>query len=142
VIVGLVHPGEMGAAIGAAVHEHDVIWASEGRSDATRARAAAFRTSARSPRWSRRRTCCFPSARRTQRSTLRAQRSGFDGIYVDANAISPAHAQEIAACTTLRRRRDHRWPAAAPGVSHRRGGRTLSPGCSISTPASSRTRRR
>ena len=36
-IVGLLHPGEMGAAIGDALRErgHDVLWASEGRSDET-----------------------------------------------------------------------------------------------------------
>jgi 3-hydroxyisobutyrate dehydrogenase-like beta-hydroxyacid dehydrogenase len=44
VIVGVLHPGEMGAAIGAALRAagDEVRWASEGRSDATRARAAAF----------------------------------------------------------------------------------------------------
>ena len=44
-IVGLLHPGEMGSALGEALRDngHDVIWASEGRSDATRARAAPFR---------------------------------------------------------------------------------------------------
>jgi predicted dinucleotide-binding enzyme len=45
VIVGVLHPGEMGAAIGDALHAggHDVIWAFEGRSEATRARAAGLR---------------------------------------------------------------------------------------------------
>jgi hypothetical protein len=39
-IVGLLHPGEMGAAVGTAANA-EVIWASEGRSDATRLRAPA-----------------------------------------------------------------------------------------------------
>ena len=42
--VGLLHPGEMGAAIGTALRTagHDVLWASEGRSEATRERAREF----------------------------------------------------------------------------------------------------
>ena len=44
-IVGLLHPGEMGSAVGTVLQEngHEVLWASEGRSEATRARAGAFR---------------------------------------------------------------------------------------------------
>ena len=40
--VGLLHPGEMGAAIGAelSANGHSVLWASAGRSEATAARAA------------------------------------------------------------------------------------------------------
>jgi 3-hydroxyisobutyrate dehydrogenase-like beta-hydroxyacid dehydrogenase len=39
--VALLHPGEMGAAVGAALRESgvDVLWASEGRSPATAERA-------------------------------------------------------------------------------------------------------
>jgi hypothetical protein len=40
--VGLLFPGEMGTAVGRAVRG-DVLWASEGRSEATRKRAAPFR---------------------------------------------------------------------------------------------------
>ena len=40
--VGLLFPGEMGALVGSAVHG-EVFWASEGRSEATRSRAEAFR---------------------------------------------------------------------------------------------------
>ena len=41
-LIGLLHPGQMGAAVGAVLRErgHRVVWASEGRSEATRARAA------------------------------------------------------------------------------------------------------
>ena len=91
-IVGLLHPGEMGAAIGDALRErgHDVLWASEGRSDATRARARRLcATWARSPRSSRSRgdpldlpAAC--GARRRPRDRRASQAS-----YVDANAISP-----------------------------------------------------
>ena len=43
-IVGLLHPGEMGASVGRALqaNRHEVLWASEGRSDATRKRAQTF----------------------------------------------------------------------------------------------------
>ena len=39
--IGIVHPGAMGSSLGAAlVHNgHEVVWAGDGRSDATRARA-------------------------------------------------------------------------------------------------------
>ena len=53
VIVGLLHPGEMGAAVGLALQSngHEVLWASEGRSDATRvARRDVPRRRHRSPR--------------------------------------------------------------------------------------------
>ena len=41
--IGMLHPGAMGAALGAALvgNGHEVVWASAGRSDATRARAEA-----------------------------------------------------------------------------------------------------
>ena len=44
-IVGLLHPGEMGASVGRALqsNRHEVLWASDGRSSATRERAQAFR---------------------------------------------------------------------------------------------------
>jgi predicted dinucleotide-binding enzyme len=42
--VALLHPGEMGAAVGACLKAagHRVVWSSERRSAATRARASAF----------------------------------------------------------------------------------------------------
>ena len=48
-IVGLLHPGAMGAAVGDLLRTrgHDVIWASAGRSETTRRLAAAFRDVAR-----------------------------------------------------------------------------------------------
>jgi 3-hydroxyisobutyrate dehydrogenase-like beta-hydroxyacid dehydrogenase len=94
--VGLVHPGEMGAAVGATVHGHEVVWASDGRSDATRGRAAGFRDvgtlDALLAEADVVLSICPPHA---ALDVARAA-EGFDGIYVDANAISPAHAEEIA----------------------------------------------
>jgi 3-hydroxyisobutyrate dehydrogenase-like beta-hydroxyacid dehydrogenase len=98
VIVGLVHPGEMGAAIGDALVAvgHDVVWASDGRSDATRARAAAFRDvhtlSAVATESELLLSVCPPHA---ALDVARAT-SNFTGLYVDANAISPARAREVA----------------------------------------------
>ncbi|HEY5296062.1 MAG TPA: DUF1932 domain-containing protein [Gaiellaceae bacterium] len=44
-IVGVLHPGAMGSAVGDALCAcgHEVLWASEGRSAETRERAAGFR---------------------------------------------------------------------------------------------------
>ena len=98
-IVGLLHPGEMGSAVGAAAaaNGHEVLWASEARSDATRGRASAFRdtgtVSALVAESDVILSICPPDAARE----VAAACAGFDGIYVDANAISPARAQEVAA---------------------------------------------
>jgi hypothetical protein len=96
VIVGLVHPGEMGAAIGAGVAGHEVVWASEGRSDATRARARGFRDVGTLAALARESdvilSVCPPHAALDVARLL----AGFDGVYVDANAISPMHAQDVA----------------------------------------------
>jgi 3-hydroxyisobutyrate dehydrogenase-like beta-hydroxyacid dehydrogenase len=95
-VVGLLHPGEMGSAVGACV-DGEVIWASEGRSDATRARAAAFRDIASIAALVDAAdvilSICPPHA---AVEVARAC-SGFSGIYVDANAISPQRAHEVAA---------------------------------------------
>jgi 3-hydroxyisobutyrate dehydrogenase-like beta-hydroxyacid dehydrogenase len=99
VIVGLVHPGEMGASVGRVLqgNGHEVLWASEERSDATRERAQTFRdagtVAALADEAELILSICPPH------SALEVARSveGFDGVYVDANAISPMHAREIAA---------------------------------------------
>ena len=96
-IVGLLHPGEMGSAIGNALVDtgNDVIWASEGRSAASKERAAHFRdvgsVEAVAAEAALILSVCPPHA------ALRVARGvpGFEGVYVDANAISPAHADEI-----------------------------------------------
>jgi hypothetical protein len=99
VIVGLAHPGEMGAALGDAlvVAGHDVLWASEGRSDATRARAAGFADVGTSAALAAGSdvilSVCPPHAALDVAGAL----SAFAGVYVDANAISPARAREVAA---------------------------------------------
>ncbi|HKD33962.1 MAG TPA: DUF1932 domain-containing protein [Gaiellaceae bacterium] len=97
--VGLLHPGEMGAAVGENLLAagHHVLWASLGRSAETRARAElAGLEDARTVEALARRSevilsICPPHA------ALEVARSvaGFEGIYVDANAVSPATAREI-----------------------------------------------
>jgi 3-hydroxyisobutyrate dehydrogenase-like beta-hydroxyacid dehydrogenase len=98
--VGLLHPGEMGAAIGAALRARGetVLWASAGRSRATEGRAErAGLTDVAEVRELRHRSdvlvsVCPPHA------ALDVARlaAGFGGVYVDANAVSPATARAIA----------------------------------------------
>lgn len=96
-IVGLLHPGEMGAAVGGQLvaNGHEVLWASAGRSAETRARAAAFRDAKTVEALALQSdvvlSICPPHA------ALDVARSvqGLDGLYVDANAVSPATAREV-----------------------------------------------
>ena len=97
--VGLLHPGEMGAAVGAVLREqgHRVVWASAGRSTETHARAgAAGLVDVGSPAEVGRSdvvlSICPPHA------ALEVARSvgPFEGLFVDANAISPARARAVA----------------------------------------------
>ena len=98
-IVGLLHPGEMGSALGDALvgAGQEVLWASDGRSEATRARAGAFRDAgtleAVADASDVLLSVCPPHAALDVASAAR----GFVGLYVDANAISPATAREVAA---------------------------------------------
>jgi 3-hydroxyisobutyrate dehydrogenase-like beta-hydroxyacid dehydrogenase len=100
VTVGLLHPGEMGAAVGAALRARGetVVWASGGRSDATaeRARNAGLEDAGRIEELCRGSdviiSLCPPHAAVEVAGSLK----GFAGIYVDANAVSPATAQTIA----------------------------------------------
>jgi 3-hydroxyisobutyrate dehydrogenase-like beta-hydroxyacid dehydrogenase len=99
VIVGLVHPGEMGAAVGEVLagNGHDVVWASEGRSEATRrrARAAGLRdvgTLAGLRDAAVVLSICPPHG------ALEVARAfaSYRGVFVDANAIAPATAGLVA----------------------------------------------
>ena len=95
---GFLHPGEMGASL-AAVCDGERLWCGNGRSAATRARAkAAGMEDVGSIDVVVRRadvivSVCPPaSAMAVARATSSA---GFDGVYVDVNAVSPATAREI-----------------------------------------------
>jgi 3-hydroxyisobutyrate dehydrogenase-like beta-hydroxyacid dehydrogenase len=99
--VGLLHPGEMGAALAGALREreHDVLWASSGRSEATRRRAESAgltdvaTTKALAERSDVILSVCPPHA---AREVARSSR-GATGLFVDANAIAPATVRAIAA---------------------------------------------
>ena len=98
--IGLLHPGEMGAAVGQCLAEtgHQVLWVPEGRSPATGARAAAAGLTAAGLAGLIERSdiimsVCPPHAA----LEVARQVTGFGGIYLDANAISPATARKVAA---------------------------------------------
>ena len=124
-VVGVLHPGEMGAALGAALRAkgETVLWASTGRSPATayRASTAGLTDVVTVEELARRSevilSICPPHA------ALEVARSvaGFDGIYVDANAVSPrrpwAHAGGLDTCRG--RARLLLWADATPAVGER-----------------------
>jgi len=99
-VIGVLHPGEMGAAVGACLAQRGltVLWASAGRSPATadRAAAAGMRDVGTASEMSSQAdvilSVCPPHA------ALEVARSvaGFQGIYVDANAVAPATTREVA----------------------------------------------
>jgi 3-hydroxyisobutyrate dehydrogenase-like beta-hydroxyacid dehydrogenase len=100
-VVGLLHPGAMGAALGAQLREagHDVVWASEGRSPDTARRAAdaglrdAGTIESLAGASDLVLSVCPPHAARD----VAAQVAGRFALFVDANAVSPATAREVAA---------------------------------------------
>lgn len=97
----LLNPGAMGAAVGACCKQagHQVYWVSEGRGPASRQRAQAQElTEAATLREALRKvdiviSVCPPHAAQETAAAVIEQR--FRGIYVDANAISPATSQAI-----------------------------------------------
>ena len=99
--LGLLHPGEMGASVGAAARcQTEVLWASRGRSDATRRRALesglvdAGDLDSILQQSGVVMSVCPPHA-----ALALAQQvadAGFRGLYVDANAVSPDTATTIA----------------------------------------------
>ncbi|MEL7156526.1 MAG: DUF1932 domain-containing protein [Actinomycetota bacterium] len=101
--IGIIHPGAMGAEVGARLVEagRKVIWSSAGRSEATVARAedagladvstvAELVTAADVVL-----SVCPPDAAGNVARAVAAV--GYDGIYVDANAVAPATARAIGA---------------------------------------------
>jgi 3-hydroxyisobutyrate dehydrogenase-like beta-hydroxyacid dehydrogenase len=95
--VGLLFPGEMGAFVGSAV-QGEVLWASEGRGEATRERAAGF-TDVGTVRELVAASdvvisVCPPAIAEEVAGEVAAE--GLDGIYVEANAIAPERMERIA----------------------------------------------
>jgi 3-hydroxyisobutyrate dehydrogenase-like beta-hydroxyacid dehydrogenase len=103
--IGLLFPGEMGALVGAAV-DGEVLWASNGRSDQTAARAeeAGFRDAATLEAVAAESeivlSVCPPAVAEEVARAVAA--AGFDGLYVEANAIAPSRTERIAEQTGLR----------------------------------------
>src|SRR6185369_5343552 len=101
--IGILHPGEMGSAVAATVRNsgHEVCWISEGRSHRTRARAESSGLTDAGTLAHLSKTCpvilsvCPPEFAADLAAQVLSQ--GFHGTYLDANAISPAHKQQIAA---------------------------------------------
>ena len=105
-LIGVLHPGEMGAAVGGCLVAagHPVLWASAGRSPGTgaRAEAAGLRDAGTIAALSRQAdiilSICPPAAALdVARSVAEPADSGFRGVFVDANAISPGTAREVCA---------------------------------------------
>lgn len=99
--VGVLHPGEMGASVGAALVAGGatVSWASDGRSDATRRRAVAAALVAHVDLAELVAdsevvvSVCPPGAAVEVARAVAAE--GFGGVYVDANAVAPATSRRI-----------------------------------------------
>ncbi len=98
--IGLLHPGEMGAGIGAALVSagYVVRWASAGRSTSSQRRAEAAglidvgSVEAIAGACDLVMSVCPPAAA----LAVATQASGFKGFYLDANAIAPSTAREVA----------------------------------------------
>jgi len=101
--IGLLHPGEMGASVGAAARAGGarVLWASEGRSTDTWARAAtaeledAGSVAALAAASDVVLSVCPPHGALDIARAVAAV--GFRGLYVDGNAIAPDTARKVAA---------------------------------------------
>lgn len=101
--VGVLHPGSMGAAVGeqATAAGAQVFWLPAGRGPATQRRADAAGLTGVPDMASLAASCsliisvCPPAAASEVASLVAA--SGFTGVYLEANAINPARAQQIAA---------------------------------------------
>ncbi len=103
--VGLLHPGEMGAAVGGCLIAagHEVLWDPAGRSRASTGRAlAAELTGVNFGQLSAQASVIFsvcpPHAALDVARQVAA--AGYAGIYVDANAISVATAQHVSEVVT------------------------------------------
>lgn len=100
--IGLLHPGEMGAAVGQCLTAagHEVLWLAAGRSPASAARAeAAGLTAAASLADLAGRSEMIVSVCPPQGALDVARAvagTGFGGVYVDANAVAPGTAREAA----------------------------------------------
>jgi 3-hydroxyisobutyrate dehydrogenase-like beta-hydroxyacid dehydrogenase len=98
-IIGVVHPGAMGAAVGRLLLDagHEVVWASEGRSAQTAARARGFTDAGTLAALVARCEVVLSICPPDEALAVARSAASFAGLYVDANAIAPATAAEVAA---------------------------------------------
>ncbi len=107
-VIGLLHPGEMGSAVGGCLTEagYPVWWASAGRGPATASRARqaglsdAGTVAGLAGRCDVIVSVCPPHAAVEVAGSVAAGgtgKTGFRGLFVDANAISPDSARTVAA---------------------------------------------
>ena len=99
--IGILHPGEMGISIAASAANtgHEVYWTSDGRSDKTRQRAEQHKLVEveKLPQFCQ--MCeiilsiCPPHA--AENVAVSVIKTGFKGIYLDANAIAPQRSIRI-----------------------------------------------
>jgi 3-hydroxyisobutyrate dehydrogenase-like beta-hydroxyacid dehydrogenase len=98
--IGLLHPGEMGAAVGKCLAGagHRVLWVPDGRSAETKERAAAAGlTGVAMAEIMARSSYIFSVCPPHAALDVARDVAGYGGLFVDANAISPATAGEVAA---------------------------------------------
>jgi 3-hydroxyisobutyrate dehydrogenase-like beta-hydroxyacid dehydrogenase len=99
-VVGVLHPGEMGAVVAGALRERGktVLWTSADRSaaTATRAEAAGLEDAGGLAEVCRRCKVLFSICPPHAAVEVARAARGFTGIYVDANAIAPATVRAIA----------------------------------------------
>ncbi len=104
--VGLLHPGEMGAAVGGSLVSvgHEVLWDPAGRSRATTGRALAAELTGVGSLAELASRCSVILSVCPPHAALEVARgvaeTGFSGVYVDANAISVQTASQVAAVVT------------------------------------------
>jgi 3-hydroxyisobutyrate dehydrogenase-like beta-hydroxyacid dehydrogenase len=104
--VGILHPGEMGLSVAATIQNtgHTVYWASEGRSQKTRARADKQNLVDAHSLAHLCEVCsvivsvCPPEAAENLAHSVLSY--NFTGLYLDANAISPGRTQRIGQAIT------------------------------------------
>jgi 3-hydroxyisobutyrate dehydrogenase-like beta-hydroxyacid dehydrogenase len=102
-VIALLHPGEMGAAVGRVLVEsgHEVLWCSAGRGEQTARRAidAGLTDTASLETMLERAdvvfSICPPHAAIDVAESVAESLAGFAGLYLDANAISPASAAQV-----------------------------------------------
>ena len=98
-MIGLVHPGSMGSAVAQCLMSggHPVAWASDGRSPATRARAQAAGLTDVGSVAHIRAQCDVVLSICPPHGALDIARAfeGYDGLFVDANGISPESTIEV-----------------------------------------------